>query len=110
MVFTLTVCIHDVFLLSALFLPMLHSFTPPTDTLIGWGSRQTDTNQKALVALKRIPHESLTSTRKTVMPYQQELMKEAEVVVKRKSGIKVTRRVISSTKPSNVYSVASSQG
>jgi len=109
MVLTLTVCIHDVFLLSALFLPMLHSFTPPTDTLIGWGSRQTDTSQKALVALKRISHESLTSTRKTVMPYQQELMKEAEVVVKRKSGIKVTRRVISSTKPSNVYSVASSQ-
>jgi len=108
MVFTFTVCVHDIFFLSALFLPMLHSFTPPTDTLVGWSSRQTEKNHKALVTFNRIAHESLTSTRKTFMPYQQEIMIEAEVV-KRKSGIKVTRRVVSSIKPNNVYTVTSSQ-
>jgi len=108
MAFNPTVYVHDVLLFSVLLswsLPMMHSFAPPMDAVTGWGSRQ---NQKAFATINRIAHESLTSTRKTNIFYQEEIMAEAKVV-KRKSGIRVMSRKVSSKKPSNVYTVASSQ-
>jgi len=100
--------VNDILLLCFLgswYLPTIHAFTLSTNRITGRDLRERNDYTKSMIPLTSIANDSLTITKET--PYQQEVVRESEVV-RRKSGIKVSSRVVGK-KPTNIYTVTSSQ-